>query len=109
METSGNETNTESWRQLLKPTTHKDLLTLSAKANQPATDNPEERTHRLLEDIERGIQKRLDEWCAQRTQDTRRTRKNVLRALRKGMEKQIPIGTIILIAGIVISAETWGG
>lgn len=84
------ETNTKSWKQLLKPATHRDLLTLSAKAkaDQPANDNPEERTRRLLEDIERGIQRRLDEWCGERTQDLRRTRKNVLRALRRRMEKE---------------------
>lgn len=84
--------DTESWKQLLRPTTRQDLLTLSltkteAKARQVA-GSPEERTRRLLEDIERGIQKRLDQWCQERTQDIRRTRKNVLRALRKRREKQ---------------------
>lgn len=86
---TGTETNTKSWKQLLEPATHRDLLTLSARdrARQAVTDSPEERTRRLLEDIERGIQRRLDEWCGERTQDIRRTRKNILRALRRRMEK----------------------
>ncbi len=82
--------DTESWKQLLRPTRRQDLLTLSlteARARQVA-GSPEERTRRLLEDIETGIQKRLDQWCPGRTQDIRRPRKNVLRALRKRREKQ---------------------
>jgi hypothetical protein len=88
-------TNTRNWTQLLKPVTRQDLLRVSVKSvksNRASqlgrTESLEERTHRLLEDIERGVQKRLDEWCPQRTQNIRTTRKNVLRALRRRVEKQ---------------------
>ena len=87
------ETNTESWKQLLAPATHRDLLRVSlararARAKQPTTDSLEEKTRRLLKDIERGIQTRLDQWCKERTQNIRTTKKNVLTALRKRAEKQ---------------------
>ena len=95
---AGNDPNTdrdqhqelETAPEISNTPTHRDLLTLSAKtrAKQPTTQSPEERTRRLLEDIERGIQRRLDEWCGERTQDIRRTKKNVLRALRRRMEKE---------------------
>jgi len=92
LETVETGTNIRSWNQLLRPTTRQDLLRVSltrTKTDQTAAaDSPQERTRRLLEDIEKGIQKRLDQWCPRRAQDIRTTRKNVLRALRKRMEKQ---------------------